>query len=193
MPPAALRRILPGLALTAVLTACAPEPAAVTVAPTIALMPPTQTPVPTRRPATNTPETLFDAETLNTRQPASTQAATPASLAESDPVAGSLVSAAQRSLSEQLDIVLRRVQLVEVRAVTWPDGSLGCPQPDAVYSQAEVNGYRIVLSAGDTEYIYHTDFDRVYLCDAEDEVLPEGFESTPEMTPEATPETTEAP
>lgn len=36
---------------------------------------------------------------------------------------------------------------VEVAAeVTWSDGSLGCPQPDEVYTQALVDGYWVVLT-----------------------------------------------
>lgn len=46
-------------------------------------------------------------------------------------------------------------QLVAFEAVTWPDGSLGCPQPDRVYTQALVPGYRIVVRAGDAEHHYH--------------------------------------
>jgi hypothetical protein len=33
-------------------------------------------------------------------------------------------------------------------AVTWPDGSLGCPEPGVVYTQALVPGYWVVLDAG---------------------------------------------
>jgi hypothetical protein len=40
-------------------------------------------------------------------------------------------------------------------AVTWPDGALGCPEPDRVYTQALVPGYRIVVQAGDDELVYH--------------------------------------
>ncbi len=46
-------------------------------------------------------------------------------------------------------------QLVAFEPVTWPDGSLGCPQPDRVYTQALVPGYRIVVRAGDAEHHYH--------------------------------------
>lgn len=39
--------------------------------------------------------------------------------------------------------------------VTWRDGSLGCPQPGMRYKQVLVNGYRIVLRHGGSEYPYH--------------------------------------
>lgn len=35
------------------------------------------------------------------------------------------------------------VVLAEV--VVWSDGSLGCPEPDVMYTQALVDGYRVVL------------------------------------------------
>jgi hypothetical protein len=39
--------------------------------------------------------------------------------------------------------------------VTWSDGSLGCPEPGMLYTQALVRGYRIVLQAGDERLEYH--------------------------------------
>ena len=44
---------------------------------------------------------------------------------------------------------------VEVsQAVTWPDGSLGCPQPGMMYTQMVVEGYQVVLAVGTTKYDY---------------------------------------
>jgi hypothetical protein len=37
------------------------------------------------------------------------------------------------------------VEVVAAEAVTWPDGALGCPQPDQMYTQALVPGYRVIL------------------------------------------------
>ena len=38
--------------------------------------------------------------------------------------------------------------------MTWPDGSLGCPQPGQVYTQALVDGYHVVLDADGDELDY---------------------------------------
>lgn len=46
--------------------------------------------------------------------------------------------------------------VVAVSEVTWPDSALGCPQPDEMYTQALVPGYRVRLAAGDTIAEYHT-------------------------------------
>lgn len=40
-------------------------------------------------------------------------------------------------------------------AVTWRDGSLGCPQPGMAYTQALVPGYRVRVIAGDRVMDYH--------------------------------------
>lgn len=39
--------------------------------------------------------------------------------------------------------------------VTWPDGSLGCPEPDMAYTQALVDGYRIELEVAGGVVAYH--------------------------------------
>ena len=47
-----------------------------------------------------------------------------------------------------------REQLVIVRSesVVWNDGSLGCPERGMMYTQAQVNGYWIVIEAAGQKY-----------------------------------------
>lgn len=94
-------------------------------------------------------------------------------LLETDPVAVGLVSLAQRRLSAELDLPTRRIVVVEIRAYEWTDSSLGCPTPGQTYTPVLIDGYRIVMSAGDVEYIFHSDSDQLIACDAENERLPE--------------------
>ncbi|MEZ4540639.1 MAG: hypothetical protein R3C43_11760 [Chloroflexota bacterium] len=47
------------------------------------------------------------------------------------------------------------VTLVKAEQVTWNDGSLGCPEPGVMYTQAIIDGYQVVFSVGDTTYDYH--------------------------------------
>lgn len=47
------------------------------------------------------------------------------------------------------------VRVVVAHEVTWPNGSLGCPEPGMSYIQALVPGYRIELAVGDVVYEYH--------------------------------------
>jgi hypothetical protein len=46
------------------------------------------------------------------------------------------------------------VTVVSAEAVTWNDGSLGCPEPGMVYTQALVDGYHVVLEVGGERYDY---------------------------------------
>jgi hypothetical protein len=64
--------------------------------------------------------------------------------------AAALKDAAQRS-GKPLDAFT----IVVAEAVTWSDGSLGCPEPGMLYTQALVPGYRIVVTAAGQQYEYH--------------------------------------
>ncbi|MEO8610807.1 MAG: hypothetical protein ABI690_23120 [Chloroflexota bacterium] len=90
-----------------------------------------------------------------------------------DPVASELAMLAQRRIAEKLNLPVRRVRIVEVTPYVWTDTSLGCPVPGETYTALNVDGYRILLSAGDQEYVFHTDFDRALPCNAKYEQLPE--------------------
>lgn len=39
------------------------------------------------------------------------------------------------------------IETIRATAMTWPDGSLGCPEPGQMYTQALVDGYHVVLDA----------------------------------------------
>lgn len=112
-------------------------------------------------------------------------------LMEIDPVAAELAALAQRQVAGELDLPARRVQIVDVRLFAWDDTSLGCPLPDQSYEPVESRGYRIVVSAGGEEYLFHTDFDRLIACDPANERLP--AEDAAEVTAEATAEMTVEP
>jgi hypothetical protein len=47
------------------------------------------------------------------------------------------------------------ITVVSAESVTWSDGSLGCPEPGMLYTQALVPGYRVVLQAGEERLEYH--------------------------------------
>lgn len=97
-------------------------------------------------------------------------------LVEIDPVAAELVALAQRRLSQELDIPIGRVRVLEVTPYTWTDSSLGCPLQGEQYQSIETDGYRIMLAVGDDQYIFHTDFDRLFACEANIERLPQATE-----------------
>ena len=49
-------------------------------------------------------------------------------------------------------VSIAEVSVDRAQAVTWSDGSLGCPEPGQMYTQALVDGYWVVLRAGGQEY-----------------------------------------
>ena len=46
------------------------------------------------------------------------------------------------------------VNIVEARAETFSDGSLGCPEPGMMYTQALVDGYQVIVEANGTQLDY---------------------------------------
>jgi len=91
-------------------------------------------------------------------------------LSGDDPIAVELTAMARRRLAETLDLPLQRIRVVSVEPMTWSDTSLGCPQPDVEYAPMSIDGYLLVLEAGETQYRFHSDFDRLIPCSTE--VLP---------------------
>ena len=57
--------------------------------------------------------------------------------------------------AEEHGVAVTEVRIIEAERVTWPDGSLGCAEPDEAYAQALAEGYRIVLQVQDREVHYH--------------------------------------
>ena len=46
------------------------------------------------------------------------------------------------------------IDVISTEAVTWNDGSLGCPEPGMSYTMALVDGYHLILRAADEELDY---------------------------------------
>jgi hypothetical protein len=89
-----------------------------------------------------------------------------------------------------LDLVTRTqvdpesISVVLAEAVTWPDGSLGCPEPGMSYTQALVDGSRVLLEVDGRLYAYHAGSDaEPFLCESEEKdggydfVPPPGFDT----------------
>ncbi|MDT8450865.1 MAG: hypothetical protein RQ847_11915 [Wenzhouxiangellaceae bacterium] len=70
------------------------------------------------------------------------------------------VEQAVSDLAERLEIERDRIELAGAEFVTWSDGSLGCPEPGHMYTQALVPGYRIRLRVGKEIHAYHGARDR---------------------------------
>ncbi|MBN1260345.1 MAG: hypothetical protein JXB35_06650, partial [Anaerolineae bacterium] len=60
-------------------------------------------------------------------------------------------------LAETLEMRVDALQLVSVKAETWSDASLGCPQPGMVYAQVVTPGWRFIFEdAQGTRYDVRT-------------------------------------
>jgi hypothetical protein len=57
--------------------------------------------------------------------------------------------------AEEAGVAIDEVRVVSAEEVTWPDGSLGCPEPGMGYTQALVAGFRVVLEIGGDELNFH--------------------------------------
>ncbi|HET7201873.1 MAG TPA: hypothetical protein VFI92_00760 [Steroidobacteraceae bacterium] len=66
-----------------------------------------------------------------------------------------LLTAALEDAAKRTGAKVADIEVTVAEAVTWPDGSMGCPQPGMMYTQALVPGYRIVLRAGKQILNYH--------------------------------------
>jgi hypothetical protein len=50
-----------------------------------------------------------------------------------------------------------QVAIARAESVVWSDGSLGCPEPGMMYTQALVNGYWVVIDAAGQKYDFRVD------------------------------------
>jgi hypothetical protein len=78
-----------------------------------------------------------------------------------DDVLASVTTAAATEAGVSAD----QVTVISAEPVTWGDGSLGCPQPGMMYTQALVDGYRVIVDAGGEQLDYRVGNGQVRLCE----------------------------
>ena len=66
-----------------------------------------------------------------------------------------VVRAARADAARRTGAAAESLALISAESVTWSDGSLGCPQPGVMYTQALVPGYRVRLRGPEGEMDYH--------------------------------------
>ena len=67
-----------------------------------------------------------------------------------------MVDAAIADVADRLGLTAEAIEVVEARAVTWPDSSLGCPEPGMSYMQVLTPGYLVRLHAAGESHHYHS-------------------------------------
>jgi hypothetical protein len=76
-----------------------------------------------------------------------------------------VVEKAILDLVGRTNVTADSVTVIAAQEMTWPDGSLGCPQPGMSYTQALVDGSRVLLEAEGRLYAYHAGPDgEPFLC-----------------------------
>jgi hypothetical protein len=77
-----------------------------------------------------------------------------------------LLRVAIDDLARRLNIAPADIQVLETRAVVWPDRSAGCPRPGMLYPQVQTDGALIRLQAQGREFAYHSGGGRPpFLCE----------------------------
>lgn len=117
------------------------------------------------------PEDNRSTATANTETP-TTEGKGPAAPTTGSRYGPELAAVVEKSITDlanRLEVEETSVAVVTAKEVTWPDGSLGCPEPGKVYTQALVDGSRVVLEHDGTRYSYHAGADdRPFRCDSQD-------------------------
>jgi hypothetical protein len=65
-----------------------------------------------------------------------------------------LLSAIVADLAAELDRPPTSIDVVRVEPVVWRDGALGCPEPGVFYTQALIEGFRVILAADGGRFDY---------------------------------------
>ena len=109
--------------------------------------------LPKRLPPTETIATPDRMETPMKKTPERvppTQAITPIT----GEVPTELLDAMLQELAGKIDVAVEQIVVTRAQAVVWNDGSLGCPQPGMMYTQALVDGYWVELEAEGQTFDY---------------------------------------
>jgi hypothetical protein len=59
----------------------------------------------------------------------------------------SMLPALREDAARRSGVAAADLRVMSVEDVTWSDGSLGCPQPGRIYTQALVPGHRVRIAA----------------------------------------------
>ncbi len=83
-----------------------------------------------------------------------------------EPGLAPLLTQAKEDLAQRLSVPVDQIEVLEARAVVWPDASLGCPQPGMKYKQVPMDGALIRLVVDGQVYEYHSGGSRdPFLCE----------------------------
>jgi len=99
-----------------------------------------------------------DSASLTTSDPNATTRQTEADMTsteQSGPTLERVVERSRDDLATRLSVANEGIEVVTARRVTWGDGSIGCPEPGMMYTQALVPGFYIHLRHDGKDAYYH--------------------------------------
>lgn len=77
-----------------------------------------------------------------------------------------MLDALVEQASEETGVAADEIEVLAAEAVTWSDGSLGCPEEGMAYTQALVPGFRVMLEVAGERIEYHAGSDGAFFpCD----------------------------
>ena len=107
-----------------------------------------------------------DAQPTSSETPTRTFEAVPESSASADAIPPDMLERVVADAADGAGVEPADVEVLIAEAVTWNDGSLGCPEPGMMYTQALVPGYRVVLDVdGDRLYFHSDSSGEFHFCD----------------------------
>jgi hypothetical protein len=67
-----------------------------------------------------------------------------------------IVAAILADAAERTGVPEEAIEVVQAEAVTWSDGSMDCPEPGMLYTQALVDGFHVIVDADGEELDYRS-------------------------------------
>jgi hypothetical protein len=89
--------------------------------------------------------------------PSSYEKVTPTMTSRPNPVPAQVMERILDDISRESGVARSDLVVERAEQVTWNDGALGCPQPNVEYLQAIVQGFWVVVHAGQQEFDYRID------------------------------------
>ncbi|MGH8223016.1 MAG: hypothetical protein ACREQZ_08580 [Woeseiaceae bacterium] len=68
------------------------------------------------------------------------------------------------ALAADLGVSRDRITIDTIRAVDWPDSSIGCPKPGQAYLQVITTGHKITLRVDRQVHVVHEASNRAFVC-----------------------------
>ncbi len=84
-----------------------------------------------------------------------TPAGAPTAAATQTAAAHDAAAKAVADLSQRIAVEPASIQIISIEPHTWPDTSLGLPQPGQTYAQVETSGYIVTLGYVRQAFVYH--------------------------------------